>query len=460
MFTRREFVGGVVMGAAGVATQNLFAATSHRLTLPTAQQVEWSEQELGMFFHMDIPIFQQAATGENVEHHKGWLDPNIYNPAKLDTDQWMEAAKAMGAKYVVFVAVHGTGFLQWQSNAYEYSLKQAVWRGGKGDVVKSFFASARKYGLKPGLYAYARGGNFLNAKVPVQRADGTIDMAAQKLKSSYIEKYLTELWRDNGELFEIWFDGGVLPVAQGGPDVNALIAKYQPQANVFQGPANMRNLVRWVGNERAVAPYPCWSTGFSITSSDGMKETRFPGHPDGNIWAPGECDVPLRNHKWFWTDEKKPHPGWRYWTDEELIDKYYTSVGRNCNMLLNANINADGLVPEEDFGYYKRFGENIRARFANPLAQADATELKFAQPTEINQVAFGEDIAKGQRIRKYALSATLPDGTTKELCVGSSVGHKRIERFERIAVKALKLVIQEEAAPSIVKNFTAWNVKA
>ncbi len=44
----------------------------------------------------------------------------VYNPAKLDTDQWMEAAKAMGAKYCVFVAKHCSGFLQWQSDLYEY----------------------------------------------------------------------------------------------------------------------------------------------------------------------------------------------------------------------------------------------------------------------------------------------------------------------------------------------------
>ena len=39
----------------------------------------------------------------------------------------MEAAKAYGAKYVVFVAKHCSGFLQWQSDLYPYGLKQAPW---------------------------------------------------------------------------------------------------------------------------------------------------------------------------------------------------------------------------------------------------------------------------------------------------------------------------------------------
>ena len=458
--SRRNFIlGSAAVG--GVAAVDPAFAAERPLVLPTPEQVAWSEQELGMFFHVDLPVFARGK-GVNVEHCKDLLDPNLYAPAKLDTDQWMEAAKAMGAKYVVFVALHGTGFMQWQSDLYPYGLKQSKWRGGKGDVVKDFIASAHRYGLKPGFYAYARGGQYLAKRFPVKRPDGSVDLTVQKALSKMIEGYLEELWRDNGELFELWFDGGVLPVREGGPDVLRLVDKYQPKAILFQGPGS-RNLLRWVGNERAVAPYPCWSTGGRVTQSDGVRESRFPGHPDGAKWMPGECDVPLRNHRWFWTPESEPHPGWRYWTDDELVSKYYTSVGRNCNLLLNANINADGLVPEEDFGYYRRFGANIRARFANPLAttagEGDLVELKLPATGPVNQIAIGERIADGQRIRAYEVEGVLADGTVRRLCGGTSVGHKRIQMFEPVAVKALRLRIRESAAKPLVKAFTAWNVK-
>lgn len=233
--SRREFLLSAAACGVSPGIRPLFGAVAPSLVKPTPQQVLWAEQELGMFFHMDLPIFQPRGKGVNTEHCQKILDPRIYNPAKLDTDQWMEAAKAMGAKYVVFVAYHGSGFMQWQSDLFQYGLKQSPWRGGKGDVVRDFMDSARKYGMKPGLYAYARGGRYLSEKFPVKRADGSVDKAAQKAKSKMIEGYLEELWRDYGEFFELWYDGGVLPVSQGGPDVERLVSKYQPNAILFQG---------------------------------------------------------------------------------------------------------------------------------------------------------------------------------------------------------------------------------
>jgi len=460
--TRRGFLRtGAAAGAGGLMAP-LFAGSAPTLAKPTPEQVTWSEQELGMFFHMDLPIFQPRGKKVETEHCRSILDPRIYNPKNLDTDQWMEAAKAMGAKYVIFVAYHGSGFMQWQSDLFPYGLKQSPWRNGKGDIVADFVASARRYGLKPGLYAYARGGTYLNTQYPEKRADGSIDMAARKAKSRMIERYLEEVWRNYGEMFELWYDGGVMPVAQGGPDVERLVAKYQPHAVLFQGPPHMKNLLRWVGNERAVAPYPCWSTSREGTASHGVKEERFPGSPEGTKWCPGECDAPLRNHRWFWTPENEPNRGWRYWTDAELLDKYYTSVGRNCNFLLNANINADGLVPEEDFGYYVRLGRNIRARFANPLAetkgQGMSLDLTLPVRGPVTQIALGEDIREGHRVRRYRVEGFVPDAGWKTLCEGSCIGHRRIERFASVVVSKLRFIATDFVDQPLITHFAAWNV--
>lgn len=68
----------------------------------------------------------------------------MFTPHNLDTDQWMAAAKSMGAKYAVFVASHCDGFSNWPTEAevdgikYTYSVKAAPWRDGKGDIVRDF----------------------------------------------------------------------------------------------------------------------------------------------------------------------------------------------------------------------------------------------------------------------------------------------------------------------------------
>jgi hypothetical protein len=38
-----------------------------------------------------------------------------FAPANLSTDQWLEAASLIGAKYAVIVASHCSGFAQWRS---------------------------------------------------------------------------------------------------------------------------------------------------------------------------------------------------------------------------------------------------------------------------------------------------------------------------------------------------------
>ena len=75
-----------------------------------------------------------------------------------------------------------------------------------------------------------------------------------------VEAQVTELWSEYGDLFEIWFDGGVIPVEKGGPNLVPILQKYQPNAICFQGPKEYAHNVRWVGNEDGLAPENCWAT--------------------------------------------------------------------------------------------------------------------------------------------------------------------------------------------------------
>ena len=445
MTDRRCFIRGSAAAMSGFVLPGCVHFGARNPARPSAAQLAWHERELGMFFHFDIPIWKP---GWNWRSWKGFPSPESYNPARLDTDQWMEAAKAMGAKYVVLVAKHCSGFLQWQSSLYDYGVRQSPWRGGKGDLVRLFVDSARRYGLAPGLYASVSANGYLGVDNPglVGRGKGDPFCEEQKRYARICEAMATELWSRYGELSEIWFDGGALSPSRGGPDLLPILEKYQPDAVLFQGPSSARNLLRWIGNERGVAPYPCWGATDALTSEGGDVEDSFPGSPDGRVYAPGECDVPIRRHAWFWDDESKPHK-WRYWTDDELMEKYLCSVGRNCNLLLNANPNTDGLVPETDFAQYRRFGEAVRRRYANPIGAAcgegEVVTMGFPCATEVDEVVLQEDIALGQRIRDFVLEAEMPEGGSRILYEGASVGHKHIATFAKTAVRSLRFCVRE-----------------
>lgn len=427
-----------------------------KLVLPTVPQQAWHDMELGMFFHFDIPIYKQ---GWDWRSWRDLPDPNLYQPHNLDTDQWLEAAKAMGAKYAVFVAKHCSGFCQWQTDIYPYGVRQSSWRNGKGDVVADFVRSCGKYGIKPGLYASVSANGYLEVENPgiINRGKG----GNPERQAEYVrmcEQMITELWSRYGDLFEVWFDGGAIPVEQGGPDLVSLMHKYQPDAIAFQGPPGTPNPVRWVGNERGTAPYPCWSTTDSGTAEDGATEKTYAGRPNGTLWAPGECDVPVRNHNWVWAPGEED----RLFSLDQLMEMYCCSVGRNCNLLLNANPGPDGLVPKADFQRHAEFGNEIRRRFSTHLAstqgEGSVIELDLARPRKINHVIVMEDIAHGERTLDYVVEGRVQADAWQTLCSGECIGHKRIQQFATVEATHIRLRVAKAKATPHIRQLTAYLV--
>src|SRR5690349_440179 len=105
---------------------------------PTPQQAAWHDLEVGMFIHFAPNTWQDR------EYDDLSTPFEAIDPAQLDTDQWADVAVAMGAKYIVFVAKHVGGFCMWQTDSTDYSLKNAAWRAGKGDVLADLARSCKK----------------------------------------------------------------------------------------------------------------------------------------------------------------------------------------------------------------------------------------------------------------------------------------------------------------------------
>ena len=60
---------------------------------------------------------------------------------------------------------------------------------------------------------------------------------------------------------------------------------------------------------------------------------------------------------------------------DALVEMYYNSVGRNCNLILGAAPGPDGLLPEADFRRCAELGREISRRFGKPLASALRTPV-------------------------------------------------------------------------------------
>ena len=423
---------------------------------PNKVQRDWAEAEIGVLIHYDMQVFRPDYVWRRYGSHP---DPSVFNPTDLDTDQWMEAAAALGARYAVLVAKHGSGFSLWPTEAHAYSVKNSPWKDGKGDIVADFVASCRKYGIRPGIYANTNANGYLHTDRGIVREGGPV---TQKEYNAVVAKQLTELWSNYGDLFEIWFDGGVLTPREGGADVLPLVRKLQPDAIAFQGPYGHENLIRWVGNEQGTAPDPCWATADSTTTSDGiLAVSGLHGRPDAPFWCPGESDFTLRYNSsfeggWFWHEGEDS----LMFSVEQLMEKYETSVGRNTNMLLGIVIDTAGRVPEADFRRISEFGAAIRERYGHPdlctSGRGKRLSLKARRPLNIDRIVLQEDIARGERVLSWHVEGLLSDGSVRTLCEGTNIGHKRIARFGPVEVTALRFVADGYKARPRIRTFAAY----
>lgn len=408
------------------------------MPLPTPAQLALQDAEIGFLYHLDLTIYREDLR----DHSAGDPAPDIalFNPRKLDTDQWLAAAQAAGAKYAIFTASHETGFMNWASDLYPYGVKQSAWREGRGDMVGEFVASCHKYDIAPGLFIGLRNNCWWNVdQYKIRNGDST----QQATYNRFCEQQVEELCTRYGPLFEIWIEGGTISPAEGGPDILPIIEQHQPNTIFYHSPE--RGDHRWVGNEHGQAGYPCWSTmphRGGRTAHDTSNYTKLLPHgdPEGEFWAPAMCDVPLRNHSWFWHPEQES----LLYSTDELMEMYEQSVGRNAFLTFGAVVDPDGLVPEPDAQRCADFGAKVAESFAHKIAETTGSgktiELTFANPTAIDRIVIMEDISQGERIRSYRLEGESLSGW-QTLCTGLSVGHKRIEKIPQIELKRIRLLI-------------------
>jgi len=407
------------------------------LATPTPAQFAWHDRELEMFICLDPCAWQN---NEYDDHSTPLSD---INPTALDTDQWVDVAKSMGAGLVLFVAKHTGGFCWWQTDTSDYGVRQIPWREGKGDVVADLAESCREAGIALGIYCS-----------PADAVHGAAvggRCSAEEAQAAYNEIYrrqLTELLTRYGDIAEVWFDGSLVV------NVGDILRQHAPNAVVLQGP---QASIRWVGNEDGYAPYPAWNAVSQEDARSGVATAQH-GAPDGTAWLPNEVDtVATVQHWWFW----KSLPERQLLTVDQLMDRYYASVGHGAVLLLNQTPDTSGLIPAEDARRIAEFGREIRHRFGRSIAHTSGMGtrimLDLMKPTVIDHVVLMEDIAQGERIREYVLEGETPHGR-RVLATGSAVGHKKIERFAPVEVTRVRLRVRKAVGEPAIRKLAAYRV--
>ena len=455
----------------GNESYNVFIPIAeNKVPLPNKRQLAWQEAELGVVFHYDLHVFDGIKYGQGNNRIDPVEDYQIFNPQKLDTDQWVKAAKAAGAKFAILTATHETGFALFQSKVNPYSVKALDWKDGKGDVVADFVASCRKYGIKPGIYLGIRWNSFLGVHDFKVNGEGAFKENRQEWYNKMVEGMVKEICTNYGELFEIWFDGGADHPKNGAPDVLPIVRQYQPNCLFYHN--GQLAEARWGGSESGTVAYPNWSTfpyratGAGESAKKNIAKNNFQllkeGDVNGEFWVPAMADAPLRGyngrHEWFWEPGDEAH----IFPVKNLMEMYYKSVGRNATLIMGLTPDPDGLLPEPDVQRLKEWGMELKRRFSSPVASTagmgNKVELRFKEPTDINHVIVQEDIAKGERIREYQIEG-YTEGRWQTLTKGQSIGNKRIAQFDKVKLSRLRIKIMASDGVAQIKNLSAFYVE-
>ncbi len=466
-FDRRQFA--LLGGAALIAGQaRAVSVKSHRLAKPTVRQLAFQDMEVGAFIHYSIDTYGSL---------HGQMPASGFNPADLDAEQWVLAAKAMGAGYVVLTARHEQGFCLWPTATTDYSIRNSPYKDGKGDVVREFVDACRKHGIKPGLYTppwiddnwdTRHGVDISKGNAGIDKYDDPALFAKVRVKEMAQQH---ELLTGYGPLVFYWDDhygrsDSIGPTPQGGvlrklyADLGKRSHQLQPGMLYF-GPD-----VEHVGNEDGHTCYPMWNAIDTLDGTQHSIGTTFKwegdnmGVPRGHVYRPrlGSTTNGLSTGGWMWTGPRTVQPL------EERMRVYYDMVGRGAGVIINLTPDPSGRIPDNLVAGAKEIGDEIARRFSTPVREVKATgpvaTLRFDAARRIDHLVAMENLIDGQKIAGYVIEAEI-DGKWKSLVQGQTVGHKRIDRISPVTTAAVRFVCMEALeTPVSLRSFAAYDTEA
>ena len=418
---------------------------------PSPQQVHWQDLEFGVIVHFGTNTFLDREWGD------GTASPKVFNPDRVDPQQWARAAKSAGATYLVLVAKHHDGFALWPTEQSDYSVKNSPWMEGKGNLVQMTEQATRKEGMEFGIYLS-----------PWDRHEPRYANSAAYDK--YYLAQMDELIQSYGPLAEWWLDGaGSAGHVYDFKKYMEELRTYQSNTMVFADVALFGyGDIRWVGQEDGHIHGENWNV------IDRHAELR---------WRPVEVDTPLHKLQWFW----HPDSDKTLKSVDELVDIWENSVGRGGQLMLGIAPNRHGVLPDADVARLKAFGEALQARYGvdKDLARnhvvgdtnvdaaldgdrdtfwsaADGShhatlEVDFAKPVTVNHALTMEWLNDGQCVQKYAIEAWI-NGAWAPVANAEAIGHMKIDRFAPVTTDKVRLNILSSVCTARIREFQLFNI--
>ena len=309
---------------------------------------EFADSKLGIFIHWGIySMFAQGEwymTNANIDNREYAKAASGFYPIRFDADAWVKAIKDAGAKYICFTSRHHDGFSMWHTAQSDYNIVDATPFGR--DVIKELADACHRHGIK--LHFYYSHIDWTRDDYPYGRTGRGTGKDPEKADwpsyYAFMNRQLTELLTQYGEIGAIWFDGvwdhdqDSIPFDWQLPEQYALIHKLQPAC--------------LVGNNHHSTPVE----GEDIQ----IFERDLPGENKAGLSGQDVSRLPLEtcqtmNGMWGYKIIDQ-----NYKSVETLVQYLVGAAGKGANLLLNIGPQPNGELPEASLVRLQGIGEWLR----------------------------------------------------------------------------------------------------
>lgn len=441
--------------------------------VPTASQLAPLQQKFvdfrfGMFIHYNIPTYMD----------QDWPDPEasptIFNPKKLDCNQWAQAAKSANMSYGCLTTKHHSGFCIWDTKTTDYNVMNSPL---KRDVVKEFTDAFRKAGLHVMLYY-----SILDTHHKL-RPNSITPADIQMIKGQ-----LTELLTHYGKIEALIIDGWDAPWSRISYDdvpfeeIYTLVKKLQPECLLM---------------DLNGAKYPAEGMFYTDIKTYEMGAGQRVSKEQNKM--PALACLPI-NSAWFW---KSDFPETPIKDPVKLVNETLVPLNNaNCNFILNVAPNKDGLIDDNAIAGLKQIGSiwknegpvgklpvidapiishNLTKKQAsnsswsedmnimdfandddfgsswisNHVVKNPWYEIDFKKEESFNAIALTEEHLN---IRKYRIEY-FTNGAWKPLLSGDIASKVKIHRFGGVKSKKVRVLIDEADHQASIAEFGIYNEK-
>ena len=317
--------------------------------VPTTENLkarqEFADSKLGIFIHWGIySMFAQGEwymTNANIDNKEYAKAASAFYPIGFDAKEWVSAIKAAGAKYICFTSRHHDGFSMWDTEQSAYNIVDATPFGR--DVIKELADECHRQGIK--LHFYYSHIDWTRDDYPAGRTGRGTGKDPNKedwpAYYAFMNRQLTELLTNYGEVGAIWFDGwwdhdiDSIPFDWQLKEQYELIHRLQPSC--------------LVGNNHHQSPIE----GEDIQ----IFERDLPGENKAGLSGQAVSRLPLEtcqtmNGMWGYKIIDQ-----NYKSTETLIQYIVSASGKGANLLLNIGPQPNGKIPSAALDRLKEIGE-------------------------------------------------------------------------------------------------------